>query len=215
MTGPRFTLIDASNRNDHRRLTENDKCYFLGERTAGEGYDFSETNQLIANIKINPRFRGQNRWHYKDRDMTKCARLFETGLKREWLEFATLVPIPPSKMKSDPEFDDRILEILKRIRVPGLDVRELVVQRESMRASSQSPGNRPSQRELFENYLIDETLVDPAPRVFGIVDDVLTNGDHFKAVQQKLEERFPGVPTVGLFIARTVHRPDEFEDLDF
>ena len=84
-----------------------------------------------------------------------------------------------------------------------------------MRASSQSQGNRPCQQELYDNYVVDESLLDPTPTVFGIVDDVLTKGDHFKAVQQILREYVPDASFVGIFIARTVHRHLEFPDFDF
>jgi hypothetical protein len=45
----------------------------------------------------------------------------------------------------------------------------------------------------------------PAPVRIGVVDDVLTLGAHFRAMKHVLQQRFPGVPVVGFFIARRVH----------
>jgi hypothetical protein len=42
------------------------------------------------------------------------------------------------------------------------------------------------------------------PIQFAVVDDVLTTGAHFKAMKMTLEDAFPGVPLVGLFLARRV-----------
>lgn len=61
---------------------------------------------------------------------------------------------------------------------------------------------RVSIEELVECMTITESLADPEPRTIGIVDDVLTTGRHFKAAQRVLATRFPGVATVGIFIAR-------------
>ena len=47
----RFTEIDELTRPDHSWLTDDDRCYFLGEYTARQGYSYSPTNNLILNFK--------------------------------------------------------------------------------------------------------------------------------------------------------------------
>ena len=37
----RFTEIDELTRPDHSWLTDDDRCYFLGEYTARQGYSYS------------------------------------------------------------------------------------------------------------------------------------------------------------------------------
>ena len=39
----RFTEVDELIRPDHFRLSATDRCYFIGEYTAGKGYDYSAT----------------------------------------------------------------------------------------------------------------------------------------------------------------------------
>jgi predicted amidophosphoribosyltransferase len=92
----------------------------------------------------------------------------------------TIVPVPPSKQKSDHAYDDRMLRICKSIASPHpLDIRELVVQTQSTAAAHEiTVGARPTVRELVDMYAIDELLASPLPTGILIVDDVLTAGTH-------------------------------------
>lgn len=86
----------------------------------------------------------------------------------------------------------------------GIDVRELVVQQESTRASHASGTNRMTVQELLDLYRLDETLAGPPPTFIAIVDDMLTAGTHYRAMYSVLARRYPDVPIIGLFIARRV-----------
>jgi hypothetical protein len=46
--------IDETTVEDHFSLATSDFCFYIWEYTAGQRYDFSPTNQLIANLKIKP-----------------------------------------------------------------------------------------------------------------------------------------------------------------
>jgi len=74
------------------------------------------------------------------------------------------------------------------------NVRELTVQFESYDASHGAMNSRPGPEELYQRYKIDQALVEPALKSIAVVDDVLTTGAHFKAMQRRLNETFPGVP---------------------
>jgi len=125
----RLTKIDDLARPDHFYLTPEDECYFLGEYTARKGYAFSATNQLILNFKKSMDKRATAQWRYKERAIEEAAAAFRAALNSEWLDGATLVPIPPSKSKSDALYDDRLVRMVCGIRAqPALDVRELVLQ---------------------------------------------------------------------------------------
>ena len=123
------------------------------------------------------------------------------------------MPVPPSKVKDDPDYDDRMGQICRQIRpAPPLDVRELVVQRNSLAAAHESE-QRPTIDDLLREYQIDETLLNPQPKWIGVFDDVLTVGTHFVAMKRVLATRFPGVSIEGIFIARRVFA-NPFEDFD-
>jgi hypothetical protein len=47
----RLTKIDELTLPDHYRLEPTDDCYFIGEYTARGGYEQSDTNDLILNLK--------------------------------------------------------------------------------------------------------------------------------------------------------------------
>jgi hypothetical protein len=54
-------------------------------------------------------------------------------------------------------------------------------------------------------------VAEPTPTRIWIFDDVLTAGCHFKTVQRVVQERFPGVPTAGFFVARRVPESDDLQ----
>lgn len=210
----RLTQIDDTLRAYHYQIEEHDECYFLHEYTANKGYSFSKTNSLISNLKKKPSERNRAGYHHKMRCIREASRMFSETLNPVWLDVATLVPIPGSKAVEDPDYDDRMELVCRGIRA-NLDVRPLVKQRHSTRASHQAgAGNRVLLEELLEVLYVDEELAKPEPTYIGIFDDVLTNGTHFKAVKSVLTQRFPAARISGFFIARTVH-PDPFQDFDW
>jgi hypothetical protein len=213
---PRLSLIDDSNRGDHFHLTAADTCLYLYEYTSGRNYAFSATNNLISNLKKKPSQAGQPGFHYKGRAIQSCGTALGQALNPNWLGKATLIPVPGSKAANHPDFDDRVTRICQLMRQPTPDVRSLVVQGQSTTASHEAgQGDRVTVNELLDLYAIDEALTAPPPQAIGIVDDVLTAGTHYRAMHTVLSDRFPGVPIVGLFVARRVFpdEPDAFDDL--
>jgi hypothetical protein len=208
----RLSKIDDLTRPDHTFIEAEDECLYLGEYTARKGYQFSATNNLIFNLKKPMDRRGQPGWHYKRRAVETAGRQMREALDAlnpKWLSIATLVPLPPSKIKSDPMYDDRLMQMLQVLGAGlQLDIREMITQRESIEAAH-STEVRPRVDELCDNYLIDESLVDPQPRVIGLIDDVLTTGSHFKAAQLLLRRRFPAIKIYGIFVARRVPDPED------
>ena len=208
-----FTQVDDLIRRDHKALNGKDVCIFLHEYNANAGFE-GKTNSLIWNLKKKPSERlTKGGWQYKGQAIRQVSKEFASSLRTEWLDEATLVPVPGSKAQDHADYDDRMEQICKGIR-DGLDVRSIVKQTASMEAShTAGDGSRASVEELIENYRIDETLTNPAPVNIGIFDDVLTVGRHYRAMHTVLSQRFPGVPITGIFIARTIH-PNPFENVD-
>ena len=205
----RATKIDDLTRRDHYFLDRSDKCVYIGEYTARAGYQHSQTNQLISNLKKGLERRNKPDWGYKADAIGKAANAFRAVLSKKVLDEFTFVPIPPSKVKGDPEYDDRMTQVVRNIRLsPPVDGRELIIQTKSTIAMHESDARlRPAQIEAL--YRIDERCVSPQPIALVLVDDMLTTGAHFKAAQSLLASLFPGVPTFGLFIARRALPDDE------
>ena len=214
----RLTKVDDLIRPDHWHLTADDACYFIGEYTAYRGYAHSDTNHLIFNFKKTVDRRGRPEWRYKEQAIQTAAAAFRRALTPKDLDRLTFVPVPPSKAKGDPLYDDRLTRMLEAVRPsPPLDVRELIVQTESTDAVHVRDV-RPAPDQIQVLYRIDETLTGPVRGVVAVVDDVLTTGAHFRAAKSVLSARFPEAAVIGLFIARRA--PDtaaieDFDDVDF
>ena len=199
----KFTQIEGTQLSDHWHLIPEDECYYLGEYTSRGGPLYSRTNQIVLNFKKSLARRDKSDWHYKGRAIRTIARLFST-LNSAFRRDALFVPIPPSKAKDDPGYDDRMTQMLQAVS-SDLDVRELLIQSESsVAAHCQESGYRPSPDEIAARYYVDETLLRPDPKQIAIVDDLLTTGAHFRAATSVLGKYFPQTSMVGLFIARRV-----------
>ena len=210
----RLQKIDDLVRGDYYYLTADDQCYYWGEYTARKPFSFSETNDLILNFKKSPAKKGRAEWRHKGIAIQKAAGIFRGALKAEAFSQNTLVPIPPSKAKDHPEYDDRLLQMLALAgQGRNADIRELVVQTQTIEAAH-GADVRPTPDDLCEVYEIDEELASPAPKAIFVFDDVLTTGCHFKAMQRVLNQRFADVPVVGFFIARRVPESSAIEDFD-
>lgn len=200
----RLSQIDDSNRDDHARLTPADQCYFLYEYTSGQTWAFSSTNSLISNLKKKPSLLDANQSYYKDRAIYDAASALRQTLNPNALQNVTLVPVPGSKAPGHPDYDPRMDRVCSLIS-STIDIRNLVVQTDSTEAAHEAgDGDRITVQQLLDVYQIDEALVQPVPTTIWIMDDVLTAGTHFKAMQIILAQRFPEIPVFGVFIARRV-----------
>ena len=205
----RATAIDELTRADHYYLDANDQCAFIGEYTARAGYQHSQTNQLIHNLKKGMEKRGTGEWYYKERAIERAAAAFRAVLSEQALAEYTFVPIPPSKARGDAHYDDRMARVLQAIRPSQpIDARELILQTESTLAAHESSARR-DPHDIQTRYRVDERLSLPSPVALIVVDDVLTTGAHFKAAQSVLNRCFPGVPVFGLFVARRALPEDD------
>ncbi|EBG7270523.1 hypothetical protein EZ821_05780 [Salmonella enterica subsp. enterica serovar Adelaide] len=204
----RLTRIDELIREQHYYLEDGDLCYFFGEYTARQGAAYSETNQLIMNLKKGNERRGLQDYRYKGIATERVARMITSTIGN--LDEYTFVPVPPSKCQSDAAYDDRMTAILRIAQTlnPVMDYRELVLQNVSTVASHASAANRPSPDEIMANYRLDENLRAGCRDNIVIFDDVLTAGSHFKAMKRFLLQFFPEANMLGLFVARTARDAD-------
>ena len=201
----RLTKIDELTIGDHTFLEAGDVCLFFGEYSARRNWSHSPTNKLVLNFKKPSRLRNTNQWQYKVQAIQQVSYLFSKNIGSS-LAKITLVPVPPSKLKADPEYDDRIMDMLRGLVAPEgatPDVRELVLQTRDMPASHGSSARLPPS-EWEEAYAINEELTEVTPTWIGIVDDLLVTGCRFRAMSNVLKKRFPEAKITGLFIARRV-----------
>jgi predicted amidophosphoribosyltransferase len=200
--------VDGIASRDHSFITSEDRCLYLYEFTKGGG--FAGDNQLIANLKKKPTTSNRYEMQYKSSAIQNIALTLVDALNPIFLASATFVPVPPSKEANDPAYDNRMTQVCRGLG-NEVDVRELVTQSISMEASHER-GAKPRIQiaDLLRVYSIDESIAAVEPHTIVIVDDVLTTGTHFKAMQQVLSGRFPNARIFGIFVARRVFATPEF-----
>ena len=200
-----LTEIDDLHRDDHWHLTKTDQCYFLREYIARGGWKAGDTNQLILNLKKTPDRRLKPEWYYKEQAIRRAGTELQVAFLsggEKWLDGAVIVPMPPSKTKDDPGYDDRVVRVAQ-VMCQGTRAaaREILLQRESTDAVHLQEQTRDVDG-LADNFEVDESLCTPVPPRIAILDDVLTTGAHFVAAKRVLQQRFPTAHIIGLFIAR-------------
>lgn len=199
---------------DHSYLDAGDRCLFFLEYTAQGGYEASDGNDFISNLKKPVGKRGTPEYKHK----LGAIKIAGENLAQEVKSAAdkmVLVPIPPSKHRSNPEYDDRMIQVLRiyerhseQLGYAPL-VLELVEQKTDMRKAHESPDNRPSINELMGNYRIRREECDilrkSERKHIYVVDDMLTTGAHFKAMQKViLNAGIPGIKVMGIFFTRRI-----------
>ena len=202
-----LTLIKLDELELRRRIDLNatDQCRYWRTYTPKENYHFSETNRLIQNFKISPL--EKHRLPHKKTAIEQIAHEFMQIIPNQVYQHFTFVPIPPSKPLTHPEYDDRLIQVLKQVQKEknNLDFRVPITQQQSTIAAHITPlGQRPSIQQLQELYVFNDPGCS-SPQKIVIFDDVLTKGTHFKAMQKILNRYYPQVPTIGLFIALSIY----------
>ena len=207
-----LSVIDETNRQDHYYLEKKDQCFFCLEYTSGGSYQKSQSNAFILNFKKSVTKRNnQAEYKYKIKAIEWAAIHF-AHVFMEYEVNSILVPIPPSKTKEHSEYDDRMLKMLKEVERKlksknnsHIQTIELVEQIKDMQSVHRSE-DRPNVDTLANNYNVDnnsKTSKIVSGKVVFIVDDVLTTGAHFKAMQKAIAKYYSN-RTVGLFLARRI-----------
>ena len=173
---------------------------------------------MIMNFKKPLNQKGQGHFKYKGIEIDRIAKHFKTAIPELSSPDTILVPIPPSKSRSHPDYDDRGVRLLQRFCEgrPHEDIRDMISSRQTVVASHDRQ-DRPRPEEILENLELDpKQCVDQKPRIV-LFDDLITTGAHFKACKELLTPAFPNSTIEGLFIARrNIKRPslDEIFDIN-
>ena len=208
----RLTEVGQLERKDHYHLPADARCYFWGEytpfdHTNGLNWDYSSTNKIISNFKKKMDRKCYSDWHYKQEAIQEVALEFSKFWKWQQLyNCVALVPMPPSRSRTDAMFDPRMMDMLKCLSGNvglQLDIRDCLSFSGRFEASHIS-GNRPTPEILLNELSFCSVAgrTSNIPEAIFLFDDVLTTGAHYCAATRKLSEYFPGVPVIGNFIAR-------------
>jgi hypothetical protein len=196
----RFLKIDELTVGDHFNLDiQHDTCWYMFNYTSKAGYSHSEINSLIINLKKDINRRGTPEYQYKMQAIAKIAGYFsEIECKR-----VTFVPMPPSKIKTDPLYDDRMVRVLQTAfqNNPEADIRELLI-RTTNRTPAHLSDQKRSINQIEQSLAIDQSLTTNIRGTIFLVDDVLTTGASFIAAKRTILRVLPKIHVVGLFVSR-------------
>ena len=192
--------IDELLRPDHPYLTSDDDCFYFMEYFP-RNYD--DAHNLIMNFKKKMDRSHLGDFKYKVQAINKIAGILRASLREFEKPNVILVPIPPSKPKGHPLYDDRILQVLKIFchERKNADLREIISISKAIGASHDSE-SRPTVEELLSNLVVDKDLCKNPKEKIVLVDDTLVAGAHFKACKTLLQQYFPDAKINGLFLAR-------------
>ncbi|MEO0551273.1 MAG: hypothetical protein AAFZ91_15250 [Pseudomonadota bacterium] len=204
----KLSKIDELHLPDHHHLNSQDHCYYLGEYTARAGYSHSPTNNLIINFKKPMNRRGGRQWVYKLKAIRKAAEVMSFALKDTDFESVSFVPIPPSKRKTDPEYDDRVAQTLRLAFGTRSDIIDALTIAESREAYHNDTNRCPS--ALTDNLVVDLDELGKAKRTIVLFDDVITTGCHFRAMKDEILSIAPDKTIYGVFLARRVPNSADF-----
>jgi hypothetical protein len=210
--------IDLVHCSDHEQRS----LYYGRIYTIKQGYQYSETNNYIYNLKIsnsdiqtNPR-----RKRYKLEAIEQFAKEITALIQAlrqddDSINPLLLVPMPPSKKPSDPEYDDRMEQVGKLVADTLENVLCLPVL--SMAQSVESYHSRSDARnpeQIYQLLKLDPNLLHNYSEHSNIalIDDVLTSGAHYAAATRRLEEFFANVRVIGIFWAKAMSSPEEYPE---
>lgn len=198
---------------DHSYLGADDVVFYLEEYKSTEGF-LEKGNNLITNLKKSVETLGTDEWQYKENSIQAVARSVanEMELASHVRGKVYWVPIPPSKTKTNPLFDDRLYRILVLAIVASNTRKHFVsdvLYQTSDRESFSSATDKRVVDELVSNYLMNDiSNYRPEKDQIIIFDDLLTTGCHFKAVEKVVLNRYPNADVKGFFIARRVPKKE-------
>ncbi len=206
----RLSRIDEVTVAKHFSLDGADRCLYVWEYAARRGYAAGPTNQFIKNLKIKPSelTDSAERRIFKRRAIEHAAQALRLLLGRDAAEGQyTFVPMPCSKSAGDPDYDDRMHEVLARAFSGwSADVRPVLRLRCSTPADHEQR-DRMRYDELLRFTELERPCTALRPTVV-IVDDVLNSGKHFKVAQCLLTQASPAATVIGLFLARCIRGRD-------
>ena len=212
----RLQKVDELSLSDHYHLTDSDECWYFGEYTAYKDWSFSETNQLIKNLKKKMSVKGTNQWPHKLRAIAQVGDLFASVIDPQRLQRFLLVPIPPSKIVGDPDYDPRMREILDQAAARlncHLPIAECITQIHNADPDHESDDSRLYPEDRADTYQVHQGLIPAGTEGILLVDDMLTTGSHYKGAEIALKRLYPQMQVQGLFVARRIHE-NPFEAID-
>jgi phosphoribosylpyrophosphate synthetase len=202
-------ILEIIDKSFHSDLENNDECYYLRDYTRGTGFQGSPTNDLILNFKKGVKYKGTVQYPYKIKAIDQISNEILEGFKAHLkIPNPIFCPIPPSKAKDHPEYDDRLIQVLTKVQTEfPMQILELI-ETSTSHVPQHNAEVRMSLLELKDHLQFMNKGIDLNGKAVFLFDDIITNGRHFKACKQLILEHYPQARVIGLFIARRIEDPN-------
>lgn len=184
--------------------------------TVGQGYRYSDTNNFISNLKINPN--EARRIRYKDAAISQFTNELTAFLQSRVAGRAmALIPVPPSKSPTHADYDDRIIKVANGVAKNIQTVRCWPILECSKDRESLHFGSGRSVEEVYSSLSVNAQVAQNSQEgeIICLLDDVLTSGASFSAARRKLLELSSNIDVMGIFWAKAQYPTEQFEDIEF
>ncbi|MFC1909129.1 hypothetical protein ACFLXD_04665 [Chloroflexota bacterium] len=181
-------------------LQTDDECYYARDYVPYGGWAASVANSLMENFKKEAAKQGTAEWRYKESAIKQLANELTTILPPN----ALLCAIPPSKLKTEPDYDPRFDMLFAELYSIGWkgEIVEPITCNHSLPAAHLGGTRDPL--SLKDNYSWNG-FGDECPEVIYILDDVLTSGGHFRTCKDMILVHCPETNVIGIFFCKTNH----------
>lgn len=200
----RWRKIDESDGLIYYLASEDPTLYYRRIYTVWRDYSFSETNQLIHNLKKIPIPENSHTFHHKKKAIELFSNEIITLLSNSKQQII-IVPIPPSKTKDHPEYDNRIEQVAGKVStgLANVTCRSLLIRTKNIESHhiSRAPRNP---EKIYDSLRIDESsdIQTNSHTIIVLLDDVITTGAHFVASRRLIKERYRDTKIYGVFWAK-------------
>ncbi len=213
----RWRQIDSTQQLAHCDKDFSRHLYYARILTVRRSYSYSETNQLIRNLKKSVDS-NQAQLAYKEQAISKmvdeCTELLsDVDVSRSEV---VLIPVPSSKTIDDPLYDNRIERVTQGVemRLKGFLSCSILQRTKTIEPQHQSQSKRDVnvQQSSME---VAEGVKNLANRRVILVDDVITSGATVQACCNLISEYVTADQIIGIFWAKAQEPPiaEEFDQL--
>lgn len=186
-----------------------DNCYYYLTYNRNAPLYSGSPRSIIKNLKRKPSEIAENPSfsYYKQKEIQKVASLLNGSIheRQELLKYVW-IPVAPSKAVSDPEYDDRLMQILATLKkmIASLVFIDPFYSIESK--SSSHITNERSLEEKKKNLGCDEHILQSMDLTRVVLfDDMITTGSTFIAYKHKILDMCPNADIVGIFICKAIY----------
>lgn len=205
----RLTRIDRSALEEYPWLTGTDECFYFHEYVPYRHWrDHGQPKPPWCGQFMDLKSKSPQDRRRKNIAIERYGSMLASAITSpQRLEQTTFIPVPPSKAKDHPEYDNRLIRVLQAFSEATelkVDYRELVLSTQSREARHVS-GEYREPDSLVKTYKIHDDKKPIGSNGIIVFDDTTSTGASFAAMKQVLTAHFGDIYITGVFLARTVH----------